>query len=173
MKKKQMPDYEEEYLKKKFNQCIHICFGRVIKKFRLVSPMSHEEMEMLSSINSSTAAKVENNSNFEIKTFIPIFYFQQKSINCEFRFLPICKTLIQCLDSGDCLVIERVKSSELHKYHPDQILFWQDSDDIEELKNRAIRQDAKIQKGFKVHKASIAKRNASNKPKTKKKKTKK
>lgn len=60
-----------------------------------------------------------------------------------------------------------VKSSELHKYKPEQILFSQDSDDVEELENRVKRQKAKIQK---VHKASIAKRNASNKPKTKKKK---
>lgn len=64
-----------------------------------------------------------------------------------------------------------VNSSELHKYKPEQILFVQDSNDVEELENRIIRQKAKIQKAYKVHKASVAKRNASNKPKTKKKKS--
>lgn len=168
-----MPQDEEAFIHKKINQCIHICFGKVIKKLRLVSPMSHEDVEMCSTINSSTALKVEKNPNFEIRTCIQILHHRFKSIKCKFHLLHLSKCVSECLDNGNCIVIMSVKSSELHKYKPEQILFSQDSDDVEELENRAIRQKAKIQKAHKVHKASVAKRNAANKPKTKKKKTKK
>ena len=129
----------EELSECNFAQLIHACFGHLIKKIRLISPLSHNEMQMISSINSSTEQRLENQQNFSIHSYVEAMFHHLKSIKCDLNIFHLCVQITQALHSGKCLIICAVDSSEIGNYNPRQIILYQQSDDKEELERRNKR----------------------------------
>lgn len=163
---------DEALILKKIGQTIHTSFGHLIRTVRLASPLSHDEMQMNSSLNSATIWRLEHLSNFSILKFIEASYYYFKSVKCDFYIHHLRQQLENCIHDGKCLVAIEVDSSDLDKYSPSQVILSQKSDDIEELARRDSFTQKKLHNAGKKGKKKKAEKSTKS-TKTKKKKIKK
>lgn len=162
---------EEVLTEKKCGQFIHANFGHLFWTLRLASPLSHDKMQVMYSINSCTTWRIENESDFSMLKFIETATHYLDSLKCTFEAQHLCQQIESSIHNGKCLVVTAVDSNDLDKYDRNQIIFRQDSHDIEELEKRAKRARRRLQIMAKLEETNWKKTPAKpSKPEKKKKK---
>lgn len=161
---------EDEVMRQKLKKCIHATFGRFICYLRTISPLSHEEMQELSSITSGTAWRMEKTHNYKILSYAQAFYVHLRALECKFYIQNLCRATTQALEEGKCLVISVIDKDEINNYDKNAILFAQAPTD-EELERRRKDRKALLKRNAKFgknKKADKAKEKPTNKKKMKK-----
>lgn len=161
---------EEVRVEKKCGQTIHVAFGHLINTIRLASPLSYDELQMNSRLNSSTIRRLERETNFSILKYIEAGFYYLTSIMCDFNIQHLCRQIERSVHNGKCLVVTEVDSSDLYKYDPKQIILRQESDDIEEQQKRALRTQKKLRIIGKLEETKWKKESANPSQSKKKKK---
>ena len=164
MKKLTRIKNDDEILLEEIRRRVHVIFGRFVKRLCLLSPLSHKGLGLRSTVNSSSAWRLENHSNFLVVLFIQAVFNHLKSIKCMIYPYRLIKMMYINLLNGKCIVFKSVDSSELDKYDESQIFFVQDTDDIEEIQRRRSIQK-KVQ--FNPHYTQSCERKAQEAKKTK------
>ena len=142
---------EDEVMRQKLEKCIHATFGRFICYVRTISPLSHEEMQELSSITSGTAWRMEKSRNYKILSYAQAFYVHLRALKCEFHIQNLRRATTQALEEGKCLVISVIDKDEINNYNKNAILFAQAPTD-EELERRRKARKALLKRNAKFGK---------------------
>lgn len=161
---------EDEVMRQKLKKCIHATFGRFLHYVRTISPLSHEEMQELSSITSGTAWRMEKPRNYKILSYAQAFYVHLRALKCEFYIQNLCRATTQALEEGKCLVISVIDKDEINNYDKNTILLEQTPTD-EELERRRRNRKALLKRNAKFGKNK--KKNNTKKKSADKKKMKK
>lgn len=162
---------EDELIQKRLKKCIYTSIGRALHFVRTLSPLSLEQLQEKSSINSSMIWRMEHPRNYSIITLAQAVFIYLDSMQCVFYIHHICLQIMKAMKSGKCLVILAVDSSKLRDYNHKQIILHQNSDDIEELSRRCKQRETILIKNKKFGKGK--KKSKSGKKPVVKKKTKK
>lgn len=109
---------------------------------RTISPLSHQKVQEVTTVNSAEAWRMENLGNYNIISYAQAFNVHLKAIKCNFYPLTLCSQIIRALQSGKCLVVTAVDYSEIKNYDKRQIILQQQVDE-EELKRRAAQKPPK------------------------------
>lgn len=149
MKKETLIQNEDDILKQKLGKIIHSVFGLFIKKMRLLSPLTHEEVMECSSLNSSSIWALENHTNFELRTFMQAAYCYMKSLQCIIYPNRLCRQIISSLKKGKCLVVKVVDISELSDYDEKYIILKQEACDEKEIDRRRDHHDTLLANNLK------------------------
>lgn len=157
-------------MRQKLKKCIHATFGRFLHYVRTISPLSHEEMQELSSITSGTAWRMEKPRNYKILSYAQAFYVHLRALKCEFYIQNLCRATTQALEEGKCLVISVIDKDEINNYDKNAILLEQTPTD-EELERRRRNRKALLKRNAKFGKNK--KKNNTKKKSADKKKMKK
>lgn len=157
-------------MRQKLKKCIHATFGRFLHYVRTISPLSHEEMQELSSITSGTAWRMEKPRNYKILSYAQAFYVHLRALKCEFYIQNLCRATTQALEEGKCLVISVIDKDEINNYDKNTILLEQTPTD-EELERRRRNRKALLKRNAKFGKNK--KKNNTKKKSADKKKMKK
>lgn len=139
---------DDEVVRKILQRCIHLSFGRLIRYVRTISPLSHQKVQEMTTVNSGEAWRMENLGNYNIISYAQAFNAHIKAIKCNFYPLTLCSLIIRALQSGKCLVVTTVDYSEIKNYDKRQIILQQQVDE-EELKRRAAQKPPKHMNGAK------------------------
>lgn len=139
---------DDEVVRQVLQRCIHLSFGRLIRYVRTISPLSHQKVQEVTTVNSAEAWRMENLGNYNIISYAQAFNAHLKEIKCKFYPLTLCSLIIRALQSGKCLVVTTVDYSEIKNYDKHQIILQQQVDE-EELKRRAAQKPPKHMNGAK------------------------
>lgn len=139
---------DDEVVRQKLQRCIHLSFGRLIRNVRTISPLSHQKVQEITTVNSGEAWRMENLGNYNIISYAQAFNAHLKEIKCNFYPLALCSQIIRALQTGKCLVVTTVDYSEIKNYDERQIILQQQVDE-EELKRRAAQKPPKHMNGAK------------------------
>lgn len=169
--KKQKTLNEEEEMKRLF-KFVSMTFGHFMWKIRMLSPLSHNEVNMRSSINSSTEWRMENNANCCIHTYETAFSKHLEELNCTFFSQSLYTQTYHAIRNGKCLVIQMVDPDELNKYNKKEIMLSQPPCSKEQLEKRARNERNNLQKSARQtagnKKKELLKKNRDKKKNTKK-----
>lgn len=149
MKKETLIQNEDDILKQNLGKIIHSVFGLFIKKMRLLSPLTHEELMECSTLNSGSIWVLEHHNNFELLTFMQAAYCYMKSLRCIIYPNRLCRQIISSLKKGKCLVVKVVDVSELSEYEEKYVILKQEACDEKEIGRRRNRHDTLLANNLK------------------------
>lgn len=141
--KKKTKDEEENM--KRLCKFVQTSTGHIIWKIRMLSSLSHNEVNMRSPINSSTEWRIEHENNCCISTYTMVVSEHLKALDCNFQINNLYQQTYNSIREGECLVLMPVKPSELYKYNPHQILLTQKPGDKEKLEKRIKNEKKNLQ----------------------------
>ena len=131
---------EDEIVLQRLSRYVLSTTGHMIWKIRMLSSLSHNEINMRSSINSGTEWRLEHMSNCHILTYAKALFQHFKALKCTFMLHNFYYQIYTAIHEGKTVVMNQVNSEDLYKYDPKQILFQQDSNDKEEQLRRIIQE---------------------------------